>query len=75
MFLDWKLPSIVPRVTTLRQLFTRYLDINAVPRRSFFKTLRHFANDELESEKLAEFCTPEGAVSFFVTCSDYHDKD
>ena len=52
----------VPRRTTLRALFTHYIDINAVPRRSFFKMLRHFASEGLEAEKLEEFCTPEGAV-------------
>lgn len=24
--------------------------------------IRHFADDEVEAQKLAEFCTPEGAV-------------
>lgn len=42
----------------------RYLDINSVPRRSFFALLRHFTSDELEREKLDEFLSPEGAVSF-----------
>lgn len=57
------LPANVPPTLTLREAFTRYLDINAVPRRSFFNLLRHFATEELEREKLDEFCTPEGQVS------------
>jgi sulfite reductase alpha subunit-like flavoprotein len=59
----WICPETIPRKTTLRDLFTNHLDINAVPRRSFFRAIRHFAHDETEKEKLEEFCTPEGAVS------------
>ncbi|THH00704.1 hypothetical protein EW145_g7039 [Phellinidium pouzarii] len=55
-------PDAIPRRTTLRRLFTNYLDIECVPRRSFFRLLRHFARDDLESEKLAEFCSPEGGA-------------
>ena len=47
----------------MREIFTRYVDINAVPRRSFFALLRHFAQDDMEREKLEEFLTEEGAVS------------
>ncbi|EJD05242.1 riboflavin synthase domain-like protein [Fomitiporia mediterranea MF3/22] len=61
----WHFPETFPTVTTLRQLFTRHLDINAIPRRSFFRMLRHFATDELESEKLREFCTTEGADELY----------
>ena len=49
---------------TLREAFTKYLDINTVPRRSFFDHLRHFATDDLEREKLNDFCTLEGQVLF-----------
>lgn len=63
---DQSLPNHLPRVTTLRTLFTRYLDISAVPRRSFFAMLRHFVSDKLEEEKLDEFLSPEGAVSAVV---------
>ncbi|KAL1692761.1 hypothetical protein GGG16DRAFT_50760 [Schizophyllum commune] len=52
---DQTLPSFLPPVSTLRTLFTRYLDFNAVPRRGFFVWLRHFASDELERERLDEF--------------------
>ncbi|KAL1759766.1 hypothetical protein FB107DRAFT_204590 [Schizophyllum commune] len=52
---DQTLPSFLPPVSTLRTLFTRYLDFNAVPRRGFFVWLRHFATDELERERLDEF--------------------
>lgn len=60
---DQSLPEHTPQITTLRTLFTRYLDFNAVPRRSFFELLRWFATDDMEREKLEEFISSEGAVS------------
>lgn len=39
------------------------MDLNAVPKRAFFRLLKHFATDEREREKLEEFCSPEGAVN------------
>ena len=63
---DQSLPIHLPPVLTLRKLFTKHLDINAVPRRSFFDLLRHFTTDTLETEKLEEFMTPEGAVSVLL---------
>jgi len=59
---DQSLPDHLPQVTTLRTLFTRFLDINAVPRRSFFQYLRYLTADDLEREKLDEFLSPDGAV-------------
>ena len=59
---DQSLPDHVPPVATLRQIFTRYLDFNAVPRRSFFQLLRRFTSDELEQETLDDFLSKEGAV-------------
>jgi sulfite reductase alpha subunit-like flavoprotein len=59
---DQSLPDHLPQVSTLRSLFTRHLDINAVPKRSFFKVFKHFTTDEREREKLEEFSSPEGAV-------------
>lgn len=51
---------------TLRELCTSYLDITAVPRRTFFEYCRNFCDDEREKEKMEEFCTPEGQVRCFV---------
>ena len=59
---DQSLPDHLPQVSTLRALFTRHLDINAVPKRSFFRVFKHFATDEREREKLEEFSSPGGAV-------------
>ena len=63
---DQSLPDHLPRVSTLRILFSRHLDINAVPRRTFFRLLKHFATDEREREKLEEFSSSEGAVTCFT---------
>lgn len=62
---DQSLPNHLPSIVTLREVFTRYLDITAVPKRSFFTFLRHFATDSLEQEKLDEFLSEEGAVSTY----------
>lgn len=59
---DQTLPDHLPPITTLRILFTRFLDFNAVPRRTFFQYLRYFTEDELEMEKLDEFLSLAGAV-------------
>lgn len=67
---DQSLPDHLPSTTTMREIFTRYVDINAVPRRSFFALLKHFAQDELEREKLEEFLSEEGAVSIPVQGHD-----
>jgi sulfite reductase alpha subunit-like flavoprotein len=40
---------------TLRSLLTHHLDLRAIPRRSFFGLLQHFASDDREREKLQEF--------------------
>jgi sulfite reductase alpha subunit-like flavoprotein len=59
---DQSLPDHLPQVSTLRILFSRHLDINSVPKRSFFRLFKHFATDEREREKLEEFSLSEGAV-------------
>ncbi|EGO02944.1 hypothetical protein SERLA73DRAFT_102999 [Serpula lacrymans var. lacrymans S7.3] len=66
--LDQTFPRSVPNRTTLRILFTNYLDFNAVPRRSFFQLLRHFATGELEKEKLDDFVSTEGADDLYDYC-------
>jgi sulfite reductase alpha subunit-like flavoprotein len=57
------LPPGIPQTASLRELLTDYLDIRAVPRRSFFEFLRYFASDDREREKLEEFCKPDGQAS------------
>ncbi|KAL9045714.1 MAG: hypothetical protein Q9214_001288 [Letrouitia sp. 1 TL-2023] len=40
---------------TLRKLLTDYVDLTAIPRRSFFSLIAHFTNDPLHKERLLEF--------------------
>ncbi|RAH56800.1 hypothetical protein BO85DRAFT_373724 [Aspergillus piperis CBS 112811] len=40
---------------TLRALLTDYLDIQAIPRRSFFAEIAHYTSDEMHKERLLEF--------------------
>ncbi|KAL8966171.1 MAG: hypothetical protein Q9197_006137 [Variospora fuerteventurae] len=44
---------------TLRKLLKYHLDIRAVPRRSFFAMVAHFANDPMHKERLLEFTDPQ----------------
>ncbi|CAL1568163.1 unnamed protein product [Knipowitschia caucasica] len=54
---------------TVRHLVETYLDIAAVPRRSFFELLSTFAKDELEREKLLEFSSAAGQEDLHAYCS------
>jgi len=61
---------IVPQSTghselTLRKLISQHLDLNAIPRRSFFASLAHFTTDEFQHERLSEFAKPEYIDEFF----------
>ena len=50
---------------TLRQLLTEYLDINAIPRRSFFAKIAHFTEDEMQKERALEFTDPQYLDEYF----------
>ncbi|GFO45694.1 NADPH-dependent diflavin oxidoreductase 1, partial [Plakobranchus ocellatus] len=72
---DIALPPGIPNPCTPRWLLTHYLDINSVPRRSFFELLWYHAGGqpgsdaELEKEKLAEFCTAAGQEELYNYCN------
>ena len=51
---------MLPRRCTVRELVAKHLDINSVPRRYFWELMSQFTDDDLEREKLQEFCTAEG---------------
>ena len=44
---------------TFRELLTKHLDLNAIPRRSFFSLLAHFTTDSFHKDRLIEFTKPE----------------
>ncbi|KAM4527105.1 NADPH-dependent diflavin oxidoreductase 1 [Odontesthes bonariensis] len=62
-------PARLPRPCTVRHLVESYLDIAAVPRRSFFELLSTFATNELEREKLAEFSSAAGQDELLSYCN------
>ncbi|KAF5381915.1 hypothetical protein D9757_007539 [Collybiopsis confluens] len=66
VYKDQSLPDHLPRFTSLRTIFTRYLDFNAVPRRTFFRYLRYFTSDDTERGRLDEFLSAEYAASVSV---------
>lgn len=53
--------SLIPNHTqlTLRALLTTHLDINAIPRRSFFSQIARYTNDSMHKERLLEFTEPQ----------------
>lgn len=66
---DISLPVTLPQPCSVQYLVQHYLDINSVPRRSFFELLSYFADNELEKEKLMEFCTAEGQEELYSYCN------
>lgn len=59
-------PSLIQ---TIGDLVEKYLDINSVPRMSFFEQFAQIADDELEREKLVEFMTTaDGLEDLFTYC-------
>lgn len=59
----------LPELCTVRYLVENYLDINCIPRRSFFEMLLYFAEDEREKEKLQDFTSSEGQDDLFSYCN------
>ena len=44
---------------TLRHLLTNYLDVTAIPRRSFFSLIAQFTTDQFHKDRLLEFTDPK----------------
>lgn len=68
--LDLSLCSLPPTLcppspSTLRDLLLHNIDINAVPRRSFLKSLSYFSDNEDHKERLLEFTTTEFLDEYF----------
>ncbi|KAJ3742934.1 hypothetical protein DFH05DRAFT_1498607 [Lentinula detonsa] len=68
VYTDQSLPDHLPRYSTLRSIFSRYLDFNAVPKRTFFEYICHFTSDEAEKERLTEFLSSEHADELYDYC-------
>ncbi|KAJ5381716.1 uncharacterized protein N7496_004144 [Penicillium cataractarum] len=61
---DTLAPSPIPGLEdypnlTLRSLLIDYLDVKAIPRRSFFSNIAHYTHDTMHKERLLEFTNPE----------------
>lgn len=50
---------------TIGQLVSNYLDLHAVPKRTFFELIWKFSPNEVEKEKLREFATTEGQEELY----------
>ncbi|XP_074546850.1 NADPH-dependent diflavin oxidoreductase 1 [Halichoeres trimaculatus] len=62
-------PARLPQPCSVRHLVESYLDIAAVPRRSFFELLSTFSSNELEREKLQEFSSAAGQDELHSYCN------
>nr|XP_028572080.1 NADPH-dependent diflavin oxidoreductase 1 [Podarcis muralis] len=62
------LPFPLPQPCTIRRLVENYLDIAAIPRRSFFELAAQLSPDEREREKLAEFASAPGQEELYAYC-------
>lgn len=54
-----------PLQTTLRSLLLNHIDITAIPRRSFLKSMSFFSTDDDHKERLLEFNMPEYIDEYF----------
>ncbi|XP_067296248.1 NADPH-dependent diflavin oxidoreductase 1 isoform X1 [Pseudorasbora parva] len=62
-------PARLPQPCSVLFLVEQFLDISAVPRRSFFELLATFATNELEREKLLEFSSAQGQDALHSYCN------
>ncbi|XP_056288353.1 NADPH-dependent diflavin oxidoreductase 1 isoform X3 [Pseudoliparis swirei] len=62
-------PSRLPRPCSLRLLAQSFLDVGAMPRRSFFELLATFSSNEMELEKLLEFSSAAGQDELHGYCN------
>lgn len=58
----------IPDGLTIYELVENFLDIQAIPRRSFFEFLWPISTDKLEKDKLKEFSTTEGQSELYDYC-------
>lgn len=60
-----KVPFVLRRNLTLREIVEQYWDLNFKPRRSTMHTLSLISENELEKEKLCEFASPVGQEELY----------
>lgn len=60
--------DFIPDGLSIRQLVKHYLDIQAIPKRSFFEFLWPISKDDLEKTKLKEFSSTECQNELYEYC-------
>lgn len=60
--------DFIPDGLQICDLVKYYLDIQSVPKRSFFEFLWPFSDDQLERDKLKEFASTEGQEEMYQYC-------
>ncbi|XP_036141862.1 NADPH-dependent diflavin oxidoreductase 1-like [Monomorium pharaonis] len=60
-----KVPFVLKRNLTLKEIVEQYWDLNFKPRRSTMHTLSLISENELEKEKLCEFASPIGQEELY----------
>jgi sulfite reductase alpha subunit-like flavoprotein len=63
---------MVDMVCSVRDLFSKYLDVGGQPRRSFFQYLSKLASDHEERQKLSELASAQGCDLFYDYCAREH---
>ncbi|XP_045467260.1 NADPH-dependent diflavin oxidoreductase 1 [Harmonia axyridis] len=63
------IPDVLKYDIPLRQLYSEYFDLMAIPRRRTFEILGSITDSELEREKCIEFTTAEGQEEFYNYCN------
>lgn len=67
-FNDLSIYDNLPQPCSIRKVVSEYMDIHAVPRRSFFDLFWRFSDDETEKEKLREFASTRGQFDLYGYC-------
>ncbi|CAD8187625.1 unnamed protein product [Paramecium pentaurelia] len=57
----------IPKIISIHQLFSEFLDITSPPNRYFIKLMSQFAEKDIHKQKLTEMCaqTPEGLEEYY----------
>ncbi|CAK93597.1 unnamed protein product (macronuclear) [Paramecium tetraurelia] len=57
----------IPKIISIQQLFSEFLDITSPPNRYFIKLMSQYAERDIHKQKLTEMCaqTPEGLEEYY----------
>lgn len=60
IFTEMPAPNVLNKPLSLRTIATQYWDLNSIPKTRAFEVLSYNCDNELERDKLKEFCSFEG---------------